>query len=183
MSAKEINERKFREMIKYISMRSLEDKYFGATKLNKILFYCDFIAYKDFGESISGSGYRKGHYGPAPNTIPKVLKTMIEEKEMIEVPRPFGSYMQRKPVALQVPDLDMFSPKEISLIDGVIEQFAGMSASDVSDLSHEFIGWQAARMGEDIPYETVLLEEHEITEEEKEYGRSLMGMAEEMLAR
>ena len=34
---------KFRELILYIAQESEGDPNFGATKLNKILFFCDFL--------------------------------------------------------------------------------------------------------------------------------------------
>ena len=34
-----------------------------------------------------------------------------------------------------------------------------LNASEVSDLSHRFAGWQATDIGEDIPYATVFVDE------------------------
>jgi len=183
MGAREVNERKLREMIKYISMLSEGDKNFGRTKLNKILFYCDFIAYRNLGKSISGNGYHKQQYGPVPHNIGRVLNKMIDDGEMAEIPRIAGSYEQKRPAALKEADLSIFTQDEISLIDAMVGRLFRFSATKVSDLSHEFIGWKAARIGEDIPYETALLEMHEATEEEKEYGMTLLRKYEETLSR
>ena len=43
------NEGKFRELILYVARRSEDDKYFGAVKLNKILYFSDFNAYRELG--------------------------------------------------------------------------------------------------------------------------------------
>ena len=167
-------EMKFKELIKYIASRSISDEYFGATKLNKILFFCDFLAYRDLGKSISGEGYHKEPFGPVPNHINKAIKEMKSSNDIAEVNCPLGSYTQRKIVSLTDVDLDIFSPREISLIDNVIDSLRGATATEVSDLSHKFIGWQLAEQGEDIPYEVSLLSETTVTEDDIEYGNALL---------
>lgn len=43
------DDRKMKELILYLASRSEEDPRFSATKLNKLLFYCDFTAYRRLG--------------------------------------------------------------------------------------------------------------------------------------
>lgn len=50
----------------YIAKRSLTDPYFGYVKLNKILFYADFVAYGELGKPITGATYIRNLYGPTP---------------------------------------------------------------------------------------------------------------------
>ncbi len=168
------DEQKFMEMIKYISSLSLEDEKFGRTKLNKILFFCDFLAYRDLGHSISGEMYHKEPFGPVPHRISTVLNQLIKEQEMAEVPRMYGGYNQFKPVVLKSCDLNCFDPNEVSLMDFVVSVLRVSNASEVSDLSHQFHGWQLAEMGEEIPYETVLLQPSEVTQDDIEYGKHLL---------
>ena len=65
---------KFRELVLYIAEQSEGDPRFGAVKLNKILYYSDFEAFRVLGESITGATYRKLSEGPAP-------LQMLETKE------------------------------------------------------------------------------------------------------
>ncbi len=51
---------------------------------------------------------------------------------------------QKRPVALRQADLRPFSPEEIDLINNVVRHFWRMTASQVSDISHQFLGWQLA---------------------------------------
>jgi len=44
---------KFRELILYIARKSEDDPKFGAVKLNKILFFSDFAAFRAFGKIVS----------------------------------------------------------------------------------------------------------------------------------
>ncbi len=44
----------------------------------------------------------------------------------------------------------------------------------MSDLSHEFIGWQVARPGEVIPYDTVFANDSEPTDADVQYAKDLI---------
>jgi len=50
----EVNQDKFRELVLYLSEKSQDDKKFGATKLNKILYFCDFGSYVKLGQPVTG---------------------------------------------------------------------------------------------------------------------------------
>ena len=60
---------KFRELIVYICKKSEGDPTFGAVKLNKILYYADFAAYRILGKPITGAQYQKLREGPAPQGV------------------------------------------------------------------------------------------------------------------
>lgn len=183
MAEHALNERKFRELIKYIAAKSANDPGFGRTKLNKLLFYCDFLAYINLGAPITGDGYHKETYGPVPNHVRDILRRMKDEGEIVEAVTPFGGYEQHRPVTLQYPDLSPFNSMEIAWIDHVIEQIHDANAKQVSDLSHNFHGWQVAELGEEIPYESALVSYGEPTQEEIEHAKSLEGYAVECLVR
>src|SRR5262245_17319205 len=67
---------RLREIILLIAMRSEGDEPFGAVKLNKLLFYADFLSYVKFGESITGQEYQALPQGPAPRRMLPVLQRM-----------------------------------------------------------------------------------------------------------
>jgi hypothetical protein len=46
-----------------------------------------------------------------------------------------------------------------------------MSASRISELSHEFVGWALAEQGETIPYGVAPLGREELTEQESEHAK------------
>lgn len=174
--------RKYAELIKYISAKSSNDPYFGKTKLFKILFYSDFLAYRELGQSISGDRYVKQTHGPVPTRINYMIKTLVEKEELALSPGYLGTHVQQKPVHLSRPDLSVFSADEIAIVDEVIESLRGKSARQVSELSHEFIGWKVAEMGMNIPYEIALVGAEEITEEDIEFGSELIEEAQKALS-
>jgi hypothetical protein len=84
----------------------------------------------------------------------------VESRELgiQEVPLRSG-YVQKRTVNLRPPNLDVFSAKQIALVDAVIEALADADAAAVSTWSHMMVGWKVAEMNETIPYETVFLSE------------------------
>jgi hypothetical protein len=69
--------------------------------------------------------------------------------------------------------LKAFSAEEIALVESVISDLWEQNAAEVSRISHDFIGWQAAAMGEIIPYETMFLSDRLLTEAEYLRGAEL----------
>ena len=168
------NNRKFRELVKYVAIKSSDDPAFGLVKLNKILFYCDFLAYLNLGEPITGAGYHTEPYGPVPDQGARELRKMEEDGETAIILHKFYGRDQKKVAAKTLPDLSVFRSEEIAMADDVLEQLRDSNAAEVSDLSHTFIGWQLAKMGEDIPYETALgVCQEPATDEELEHAKSL----------
>jgi hypothetical protein len=175
------DDRKFRELIVYFSKKCEMDKKFGATKLNKLLFYVDFLHFKQHGKAITGLAYQKLEHGPAPRALKPILSEMegrdIEIRETL-----FHGKVQKRPIPLRDPDTSVFSTKELELIDTVISRFWNMSATEISNKSHEFIGWVAARLNETIPYAIALISFRDLTDAELAHGRRLEERACELQA-
>jgi hypothetical protein len=167
---------KFKELILYIAQKSEGDPTFGATKLNKILFFCDFLSYRAYGESITGQRYFKLPHGPAPRALLPVVKELEAEGACVKAKRSYFGRPQEPLFARREANIDIFKSRDIALVDTVVQQLRGNDASEVSNLSHEFIGWELADDQEDIPYETVFLGDPRkltLTEEEIQYGQEL----------
>src|SRR5216684_1609431 len=142
---KQDGEKKFREMILLICARSEGDKKFGATKLNKLLFHSDFSAYLTFRKPISGEKYFKLKNGPAPQRLIPITMKMVEDEELAYKEVDYFGHKQKKPIALRQPDLNLFTPQEIDLVHGKIKKYWKMSASEISEQSHGFLGWLAVK--------------------------------------
>ena len=168
----EFNEDKFKELILHIAIRCADEKYYSATKLNKILFYSDFLAYKLHGEPITGAEYFALKRGPAPRHLVPVREAMEARRDIAIEKHAF----QHRVVALREPSYEEFSAKEIALVDQVIDALRGADAESVSNLSHLFLGWQAAiaeGVRTSIPYETVFALDPPMDEYEEAYGLAL----------
>jgi hypothetical protein len=67
---------KFRELILLIARESEGDPRFGSIKLNKLLFYADFVAYQHLGKPITGQEYFALPQGPAPRYMVPIREKM-----------------------------------------------------------------------------------------------------------
>jgi hypothetical protein len=155
---------KFKELVLYLSERSEADPNFGETKLNKLLFYIDQVAYRELGEPVTGAKYQKLRWGPAATAMLPIQQEMESDGDLKIRPGLRGAYMQKKPIALRQPNLRAFTGEEIALIDQMVSALWGLGAVDVSDLSHNHIGWQLAQEREEIPYESAFVESIEVAQ-------------------
>lgn len=167
------DEKKLKEMIIHIAMKSSCDQRFGSTKLNKLLYACDMLAFAHLGHSISNTTYVKREFGPTPKRMPAVLDELRASQGIAFEQRPVGAHTQNRPVALRNPDYSEFESSEIALIDNIIDCFEEHNATSISNWSHELAGWRLAEYEEDIPLSTVFVSDRDITEAEIQHGHML----------
>ena len=155
-----------------MSQKCADHPGFGSTKLNKIIYFADFIVYANTGEPLTGVAYQRLKYGPAPRRRKPVRDAMIAGGQLaMQEVRGSGGYITKKPVNLVSPDIDKyFSAAEIAAVDHVIDSFEELTAADASRVSHGWGGWEYARDREDIPYESVFIDNGPLTREEQARG-------------
>lgn len=173
---------KLRELILYISARSADDPKFGRTKLLKLLFYSDFHAFAQLRKPITGVKYTAMEDGPVPKRIYPLLQEMEEQGEIRIDSYYRGNFETLKTTALREPNLVRFSRQELEIVDNYLNEFRDDDGSAVSDRSHGFAGWIAAReLEEAIPYETVdIVNTPAITQRDLERVSKLENIAERM---
>lgn len=169
----EFNENKFRELLLYIAVRCEEAPKFGAVKLNKILYYSDFIAYQRLGRPITGAEYQHLSEGPAPRLLPSVRQSMLDAGLLKSEFRRYFNTVQQRPVAMRSPDVTVFSLEEMEIVNEVIDELWSLTARQVSDLSHEEYGWRLTNEGETIHYRTFLLSSDPFTSDDIELGKQV----------
>lgn len=109
------------------------------TKMNKLLFYADFMHYKHQGYGITGLAYRAMQYGPVPDDWGKIYSS-LPGVLMEEFVYPSGqSGIQLKSVTPA--DINVLSESEQETIDRVCELFKDMSAGEISGVSHKEKAW------------------------------------------
>lgn len=168
-------DQKFRELILYLAKLSEADPRCGRTKLNKLLFYSDFRAYEYLGASISGQPYQKREFGPTPKALMPVVSGLEEEGVCVWADRTWHGRPMKKLVALREPLLSVFSPEEVDLIRNTVEELRSYDGSEISEKSHRFAGWQASAIGEEVPYNTVFVDDaRPLSEEEESWASSVI---------
>ena len=164
------DETKFRELVMYISERSAADPRFGAVKLNKILYFSDFEAYRRLGRSITGATYRKLSEGPAPREMLPQRGVMLDSGDIAMEHRPYFAGVQQRVVPQRNVRTDVFTADELAVVDEAIEALWHMTAREASDFSHRELGWLVAADGDDIPYDTAWLSSEPVPQEVEEYA-------------
>jgi uncharacterized phage-associated protein len=125
----------------------------GRTKLAKILYFVDFGFYEKHGRSLTGDMYVKYPHGPMPSEIGSLIREMI--KHRLAKPRRvrFHGHPQDRLDALSEPDMTVFTPEEIAMLEQIGREFESSTAKDVEQISHHETPWLVADDGDYISYE------------------------------
>lgn len=161
-----------RELILYLANRGDADPSLGRTKLNKLLFYCDFTAYLELGSPMTGFPYRKLPYGPVPDKE-LLEQEMIEAGELSHEMLPVHNFTRDRPVAMRQANMESFSQEELDIIETVYGLYEHSTGDWISRHSHSFVGWRIATVGEHIPYSMILIGDRALSQAEIDYGLRL----------
>lgn len=135
------NFEKFSNMVTYFA----EEQKPYITKLNKLLFYADFLHFKYHKVSISGEVYNRLQYGPVPERY-YTLYESIPTIDMVE--NEFGI----KTIATQNVGEGTFTESEFSILQIVSDQFKSMNAKEIANYSHQEKCWLEVEPKAKIPY-------------------------------
>ncbi len=141
----------------------LKDKYTYITRLNKYLFYADFLNFSVSGYSITGLNYEAIDMGPAPYSY-KLLYGVLDAEKYIKYDNELkGNNEQSKYVPIKKFDKELFTEQELKNIETVYEKFRYKKTPQIIDISHEEEAWKKNRKSDGlISY--------------KEYGFDLKGI-------
>jgi hypothetical protein len=153
-----VNETKFVELLVH-AVHALSGQGRGmATKLNKLLYFCDFAHVRRPGDPITGFEYQKLPQGPAPRAMVPVRDRLLDDGTLtLRVENDAFGYNHHVYTTTRLADMTVFSDSERETIDNVVGELSSMSGRQVSDLSHEDAGWQMVDVGKTIPYATAYL--------------------------
>ncbi|WP_171037792.1 Panacea domain-containing protein [Dyadobacter luticola] len=119
------------------------------TKLNKLLFYADFMAYSRTGFAISGISYRAIQFGPVPSQYQKMYIKLCDDAkltvEQVEVGN--GNYGELITSKDHFNDA-LFTKSEIDVLQSVCDTYGKMLTTELVEASHLEKGWldnQAAK--------------------------------------
>ncbi|WP_253345451.1 type II toxin-antitoxin system antitoxin SocA domain-containing protein [Staphylococcus equorum] len=137
---------KIESVIKYFEKHMT---YISKTKLNKLLFYCDFIYFKKNTCSLTGIEYIKDYYGPVPKKSEYIYGLLVEEGKINWIPFPNG---QGEYICCSDIINEDINDKEKEILDKVIELFEKDNANEISEKSHEETAWLETEFKNIIPY-------------------------------
>jgi len=125
------------------------------TKLNKMLWYCDFLHYREFGASITGSRYLHLQYGPVPAHYDMLINLMEMEGLIARSERVYDAERDIVGDVLSVvapAGARTLADSEMSVMRAVVSRFGRCSARQISEASHEERGYAETVNGQMIPY-------------------------------
>jgi len=160
-------------IILYIAQQSEGDERFGKVKLAKILYFADFKSFRLYHQPITGSRYVRLDNGPVPDTFRDILEEMKSVGAIaIRIESHYNLERQRV-IALQEPDLTLFNGRDIVLVNKVLSEYRNSNASQLSELSHG-VAWRLAQQMEAIPYESSLISDEGVTQEDIDHVQELV---------
>lgn len=135
------NFEKLTEMVVFFSDRLSPFK----TKMNKLLFYADFLMFKQSCFSISGVRYKAIDMGPVPNNFQSIFEYLANNDEIeiynIEFPNGYTGE-QFKARKDRMFNADLFTEKELNNLEKVASAFKETSTGDIIELSHLEEAWK-----------------------------------------
>lgn len=123
-------------------------------KLNKLLWYCDFLHFKETSVSITGSQYIRLKYGPIPNNYERIIGIM--QPELLDKDEiPFNTeegIVGEQFTALVEPDESIFSETEIQVMNFIADTFHEYTSTEIKNKSHQETAYTKCEDGDIISY-------------------------------
>lgn len=167
---------KLKDLILYI-LQNYNNTYLTETKLQKLLYFCDFNYFYDKEDAITGYAYRKNHHGPTIMDLPSILAEMEKEEMIRVVPgiNYYGSPQKNFSVAKTREDIEkVFNSDELLTINEVNEAYKNLKPSELELLSHRDFPFMATdSKSEVIDYELVKYRDEDEDEEIDENAAKL----------
>ncbi len=110
------------------------------TKMNKLLFYADFMAYRVTGKGMTGLAYKAIAHGPVPVRWDRIYSFYDEiDQEIVQ----FSDGREgTKLVSKLSPDMAEFSDDELKILEYVSQRFKNETPKQISETSHEEEAWK-----------------------------------------
>ncbi len=131
---------KFAEMVVYFAECLKPFK----TKMNKLLFYSDFLHFKQTGFSISGTRYKAIAYGPVPDNYESIFDFLVK-KDRVSI-----DYVELQSNSIgelfkvnghSTFQKDLFSEVELQILNRIADYFGKMNVSEIVQHSHLEKAW------------------------------------------
>jgi hypothetical protein len=149
---------KFKALVHYVIWKAGAEDGFGATKLNKVLWFADARAFSLFGKSITGAKYVRLQFGPVPHQIMPVRQE-LQNLGIIQQwkDKTYGNAGPNvwKFKATVKPDVRPFNNEELKIVDWWVDYINDKTANEISEESHDY-GWEIASMNEELPFHSFL---------------------------
>ncbi len=144
-----LNTAKYQNALLYF-IKYCNNSYLGSTKLNKLMYYFDFISYRDRKKSVSGDIYIHKDYGPIPDSVDVMLAGLQEQKKVFIEIVPYKDGYTTKFHLKKDPVLLVFDKYEKKLLGYLSKKFDLWSTEKIVSQTHLEAPWFYSK-----PYDVV----------------------------
>lgn len=158
----QIQREKMLEAIRFFAEETINCRL---TKLLKLLYFLDFIHFKEIGRPVTGLVYKAWRRGPVPSSLYGEIKyeqqpdfkSKVQLKKVIINDKPALNF-----VAVGKPDLSIFTRREKRILKELTKKYFKSNAEDMVEETHfKHLPWHQVykverRSGEVIPYNLAL---------------------------
>ncbi len=103
----------------------------------KLLYFLDFIHFKQTGKAVTDLDYFAWEQGPVPKVFfEEISKTPRKDLTSLVTFQDRGEFQKTIPKKGKKVDLDYFSHRELKLLKKISYIFKDVQADDISDISH-----------------------------------------------
>ncbi len=120
-----------------------------STSLMKNMFALDFEYNKLFNKPLTTLSYAKAPFGPIINNHDEIINYLLNEGYLGITTNDIEKFMF---IAKIECDNNFFNNEEMALMKRVKNKLKGKSATELSNWSHEFLGWKETPNGKIIDY-------------------------------
>ena len=148
----QIRKKQYENAILYF-LKYCNNQHLGKTKLNKLLYYLDFISFRDRKQAVTGDIYLHTQYGPVPETVDIILKDLQKENfitiEKISLDENKDKWEHK---LLKDPDLSVFDGYEKNLLENICKEFNLWSTDKIVEQTHLEAPWFYSKPYEEVDY-------------------------------
>jgi hypothetical protein len=148
------NRDRFRALVHYVVWICEDPRSLGPHRLNRVLWYSDRNVYLESGRPITGATYIRQQGGPQARPLQPMLveleKDGVIARRLADRSGEFDLLF-----AIRRPDLSHFKADEISVVEAVTRVVCLDSRGSIAHQAAHDRVWQAAQIGEVLPYFTV----------------------------
>lgn len=146
-----IDQRLYQNAVLYF-IKYCNNRYLHRTKLNKLLYYFDFISYRDSKESVTKDIYIHEQFGPVPQHAGEIL-AQLKQQGAIETKA--SAHKDGEMISFELKDesqLDesVFSKEQKRLLKEICNEFGSWSTEKIVAQTHLEAPWFYSK-----PYDTV----------------------------
>ncbi|MDD4992741.1 MAG: DUF4065 domain-containing protein [Paludibacter sp.] len=110
------------------------------TKMNKLLYYADFLNYNRTGYAISGMTYQAKTWGPVPERYDGLYGNVSDIVERV-VEFYSGDVSGERLKTEEEFDATLFNDEELKSMEKVVARFKNMPTKDIVLISHDELAW------------------------------------------